>query len=62
MVCNPAPTAISVAYRAPPMGWNSWNYFRCEGLNEDVVKGVAEALVETGLAAAGYVYVNLDGE
>jgi alpha-galactosidase len=43
----------------PPMGWNSWNAFRTE-VNEDKVIGAAEALVSTGLARLGYVYVNID--
>ncbi|GAB4839671.1 hypothetical protein Ancab_029197 [Ancistrocladus abbreviatus] len=43
----------------PPMGWNSWNHFRC-GVNEDLVKQTADALVSTGLAKLGYNYVNLD--
>lgn len=47
--------------RTPPMGWNSWNTFHCNGLNEELVKGIADALVNTGLAEAGYIYVNLDG-
>ncbi len=44
----------------PPMGWNSWNTFACDGLNESVVRGTADAFVSTGMAAAGYEYVNLD--
>jgi alpha-galactosidase len=43
----------------PPMGWNSWNAFRTE-VNEDKVMGAAQALVDTGLAKLGYVYVNID--
>ena len=43
------------------MGWNSWNHFQCDGLNEDLVKQVVDILVSSGLAEAGYVYVNLDG-
>ena len=27
----------------PPMGWNSWNTFRCYDLNETVVRETAEA-------------------
>ncbi|CAH1791910.1 unnamed protein product [Owenia fusiformis] len=46
--------------RTPPMGWNSWNKFGCKHLDEDVVKKTADLLVSTGLAASGYVYVNLD--
>ncbi|KAJ1288464.1 hypothetical protein BS78_02G091200 [Paspalum vaginatum] len=45
--------------RTPQMGWNSWNHFGC-GINEAVVRSTADALVATGLAKAGYTYVNLD--
>lgn len=45
--------------RAPAMGWNSWNFFRCE-INETLIKQVADAMVATGLRDAGYQYVNLD--
>jgi alpha-galactosidase len=51
------PTIIAAT---PPMGWNSWNTFACDGLNEDVIKGVADIMVSSGMAAAGYQYVNLD--
>lgn len=44
----------------PPMGWNSWNHFACKGLNETVVKEMADALVETGMKDAGYEYIVLD--
>ncbi|XP_065197435.1 uncharacterized protein LOC135828929 [Sycon ciliatum] len=44
----------------PPLGWNSWNFFACPGLNEDVVMKAAQAMVDTGLAKAGYKYINLD--
>lgn len=43
----------------PPMGWSSWNAFRTE-INEEKVLGSAAALVRTGLAKRGYVYVNVD--
>ena len=47
--------------RAPtqPMGWGSWNAFRTE-VSEEKVLGAARALVNTGLAALGYRYVNID--
>ncbi|XP_021737953.1 alpha-galactosidase 3 [Chenopodium quinoa] len=45
--------------RTPQMGWNSWNYFACN-INETVIKETADALVSTGLADLGYVYVNID--
>lgn len=43
----------------PPMGWNSWNKFACD-INEEIIRGVADAMVETGLRDAGYIYLNLD--
>lgn len=45
--------------QTPPMGWNAWNCFQCN-INETVIKNIADKLVETGLADAGYVYLNLD--
>jgi alpha-galactosidase len=44
----------------PPMGWNSWNKFACSGLNESVVKKMADAFITSGMKDAGYQYVNLD--
>jgi alpha-galactosidase len=45
--------------QTPPMGWNSWNTFGPD-INEQVVLETADALVETGLRAAGYDYVVID--
>ena len=45
----------------PPMGWNGWNTFGCgAGLDQDKFRANADALVERGLQAAGYQYMNLD--
>jgi alpha-galactosidase len=43
----------------PPMGWNSWNTFGCSP-SESLVKGVADTMVSSGMAAVGYQYVNID--
>ena len=43
----------------PPLGWNSWNVFH-ENINENQIKEVADAMVESGLRDAGYVFLNLD--
>jgi len=43
----------------PPMGWNTWNTFFC-AIDETLIHQTAEILVETGLAALGYTYLNLD--
>jgi alpha-galactosidase len=42
------------------MGWNSWNAFG-PGVNEALIEAEAQALVSSGLRAAGYEYVVLDG-
>ncbi len=43
----------------PPMGWNSWNHFNVH-VNAEDIRRTADLLVSTGMAAAGYVYVNID--
>ncbi len=43
----------------PPLGWNSWNTF-ADKINEEVVLGIADAMVATGLKDAGYEYVIID--
>ena len=43
----------------PPMGWSSWNTFR-QNINQDLILEVAEAMEASGLAEAGYNYINLD--
>ena len=45
--------------KTPPMGWNSWNHFAGRVTAEDV-KGMADALVNSGMKDAGYIYVNID--
>lgn len=49
----------ATAFRPPTMGWSSWNTFALN-INEDVILGQAEAMVKTGLARAGYKYINID--
>jgi len=44
----------------PPMGWNSWNTFECEGVNETVIREMADAMVEKGLKDVGYQYIVID--
>lgn len=45
--------------RTPPMGWNSWNAFGV-AVTADKVRQAADALVDSGLAAHGYQYINID--
>lgn len=43
----------------PPMGWNSWNHFGCN-VSEDIIRGMADAMVKSGMKDAGYEYINID--
>jgi alpha-galactosidase len=45
---------------SPPMGWNSWNTFRCDGLTEQLVKEIADIITSNGMKEAGYEYINID--
>jgi hypothetical protein len=36
-------------------GWDSWNHFGCK-INEQLIMRTADAIVTSGLAAAGYEY------
>ena len=41
------------------MGWNSWNHYHCN-VSDSVIRQQADALVTSGLKAAGYRYINID--
>ena len=43
----------------PPMGWNSWNRCGCD-VNEQLIRETADAMVSSGMKAAGYQYVVID--
>ncbi|MGH8146918.1 MAG: glycoside hydrolase family 27 protein [Rhodanobacteraceae bacterium] len=45
--------------RTPPMGWNSWNTFHCD-VSARLIEATADAMVASGMKAAGYTYVNID--
>ncbi|XP_060079612.1 alpha-N-acetylgalactosaminidase-like [Ylistrum balloti] len=55
--------------RTPPMGWMSWQRFRCiidcenqpkDCISERLFMDMADRLVDDGYAAVGYKYVNID--
>ena len=43
----------------PLMGWASWNQFGAR-IDESIIKSQADAMVSSGLSAAGYKYLNID--
>jgi len=63
--CSTAPAQTKAAQSArqlaptPPMGWNSWNKFGCD-VSEQLIRETADAMVSSGMQAAGYQYVNID--
>ncbi|MBO9544979.1 NPCBM/NEW2 domain-containing protein [Caulobacter sp.] len=59
-----APTGRWTAYTAgrattPPMGWSTWNAF-ATAIDEEKILGSAKIIVDSGLAAKGYRYINID--
>src|SRR5437763_11158175 len=55
---TPPRTANGLAM-TPPMGWNSWNKFACN-VTEQTLRDTADAMIATGMRAAGYQYVVVD--
>ena len=59
----PVPPLHKVPYnglaKTPPMGWNSWNKFASR-VDDAAVRGMADAMVSSGMKDAGYVYINID--
>ena len=57
----PAASAQASASLAPtpPMGWNSWNKCGCN-VSDKLIREMADAMVSSGMQAAGYQYVNID--
>lgn len=45
--------------RTPPMGWSSWNHF-ADKIDDKTIRGIADAMVSSGLRDAGYRYINID--
>ncbi|NUO97965.1 MAG: alpha-galactosidase [Nonomuraea sp.] len=56
---SPAVALDNGLARTPQMGWNDWNTFFCN-VNESLIRQTADIMVSSGMAAAGYTYVNID--
>ncbi len=55
----PSAAAPPTLAATPPMGWSTWYGLRCD-FNAETMRRMADKLVSTGLAAAGYRYMNVD--
>ena len=49
----------SIIAPTPPMGWMTWNYF-ADNINEKDIREMADAMVSSGMLAAGYDHVFID--
>ncbi|MFG1679341.1 lectin [Nonomuraea sp. NPDC049269] len=56
---SPAAALDNGLARTPQMGWNDWNSFGCN-VNDSLIRQTADAMVSSGMASAGYTYVNID--
>lgn len=56
---NPQKNQANGLAQTPPMGWNSWNAFHTD-ITEQKIKDAAQAMVSSGMKAAGYEYINID--
>ncbi|UBU09454.1 lectin [Nonomuraea gerenzanensis] len=56
---SPAAALDNGLARTPQLGWNDWNTFFCN-VNETLIRQTADIMVSSGMAAAGYEYVNID--
>jgi len=59
LVAQEKPSPSAGLALTPPMGWNSWNKFGCH-VSADMIKGMADAMVKSGMKDAGYQYVVID--
>ncbi|GAB2553223.1 glycoside hydrolase family 27 protein [Nocardia heshunensis] len=51
--------AVAGVALTPPLGWDSWNTYGCNVTERDI-EAQADAMVASGMRAAGYQYVILD--
>ncbi|MCG6956306.1 MAG: glycoside hydrolase family 27 protein [Gemmatimonadetes bacterium] len=52
-------SAFPLLAATPPMGFNTWNRFGCN-VSDTLVRGMADAMVSSGMKDAGYQYVVID--
>ena len=59
LAAMPARASDNGLAKTPPMGWNSWNAFHCH-VSDDMIRGMADAMVSSGMKDAGYEYIVID--
>ncbi|MFT3903795.1 MAG: glycoside hydrolase family 27 protein [Niabella sp.] len=51
--------AVAQPPKPPIMGWSSWNHFQIN-IDEKMIKEQADAMISSGMYAAGYRFINID--
>jgi len=59
LAAMPARASDNGLAKTPPMGWNSWNAFHCH-VSDEMLRGMADAMVSSGMKDAGYEYIVID--
>lgn len=58
IISRPA-LGLDNGFRVPPMGWSSWYGFT-SNIDEAMIKGIADGMVSSGLAAVGFRQIWID--
>lgn len=58
-LCSGVFAQNTTVFESPIMGWSSWNTYRVH-INDTLIIGQADAMVQKGLKEVGYSYVNID--
>jgi hypothetical protein len=59
LLALPAFSQVAKKSKAPLMGWASWNQFGVR-ISDSLLRATADAMVNSGLAAVGFTYLNID--
>ena len=59
MATSPAWALDNGLARTPQLGWNTWNAFGC-AVSDQLIRQTADAMLSSGMSAAGYQYINID--
>ena len=57
--CSPPVETKVPDFEGPTMGWSSWNTYAIN-ISDTLIMRQADAMVSTGLAEAGYKFINID--
>ena len=56
---NAQSSSVTDLAPTPPMGWMTWNFFGTN-INENIIREIADAMVNNGMVKAGYDHIMID--